>query len=144
MEGLSARLVPWALLLIGLALVGVHWRLDQMEVAMKAGQLDRRILIQRRVPVRNEFGEEIEGWVDVATVWARFERVNGADEFRAEQRSSKQQVRFTIRYRPGLDPTMTVIYDGERYQIEDVGEVGEGRRDGLVLTGYAREVKSGG
>jgi len=111
---------------------------------MKAGQLDRRILIQRRVPVRNDHGEEIEGWADVATVWAKFERISGQEEFRAEQRTNRQQVRFTIRFRPGIEPTMTVVYDGERYEIEDVGETGEGRRDGLVLNGYAREVSSGG
>lgn len=144
MTGRSRALVPWALLLIGVALVGVHWRLDRLEDAMKAGQLDRRILIQRRVTVRNEHGEEVEGWVDVATAWARFERVSGGEEFKAEQRTNRQQVRFTIRYRPGIEPTMTVVYDGERYEVEDVGETGEGRRDGLVLAGYAREVKSGG
>jgi len=111
---------------------------------MKAGQLDRRILIQRPVHVRNEHGEQIEGWVDVATVWAKFERITGGEEFRAEQRTNRQQVRFTIRHRPGVEPTMTLVYDGERYEIEDVGEVGDGRRDGLVLNGYAREVRSGG
>lgn len=111
---------------------------------MKAGELDRRILVQRRVAARNEHGEEVEGWVDIATVWAKFERVSGTEEFKAEQRSNRQQVRFTIRYRPGLEPTMTVVYDGERYEVEDVGETGEGRRDGLVLTAHAREVKSGG
>ncbi|MFN0133424.1 MAG: phage head closure protein [Phycisphaerales bacterium] len=112
---------------------------------MKAGELDKRILIQRRVPVRNAHGEEIEGWVDVATVWAGFKRVSGGEDFEAEQRTNKQQVQFKIRYRPGLDPTMTLVYDGERYQIEDVGEPeGSRRREALLLTGFAREVKSGG
>lgn len=111
---------------------------------MKAGELDRRILVQRPVEVRNESGEVITGWVDVATIWANFKRVNGTDEFKAEQRSSRQQVNFKIRYRQGIDPKMTVVYDGERYEIEDVGEAGEGRRDGLLLVAYAREVTSGG
>lgn len=111
---------------------------------MKAGDLDRRILIQRPVEVRNESGEVITGWVDVAAVWAGFKRVSGTDEFKAEQRSSRQQVNFTIRYRQGIDPKMTVVYDGDRYEIEDVGEFGDGRRDGLVLVAYGREIASGG
>lgn len=111
---------------------------------MKAGELDRRILIQRVVALRNDHGEIIMGWVDVATTWASFKRVSGVEEQKAEQRSNRQQVQFTIRYRADIDPTMSVVYDGERYEIEDVGDAGDGRRDGLVLSGYAREVKSGG
>ena len=105
--------------------------------------LDRRILIQRPVEIRNAAGESILGWVDVASVWAGFKRASGKDEFKADQRSSVQQVVFTMRYRDGIDPKMTVVYDGERYEIEDVGEAGDGRRDGLMLTCHAREVVSG-
>jgi len=130
------------MLLIGFALVVIQGRLYRLEDLMRAGELDRRVLIQRRAPLRNEHGEEIAGWVDIATVWAKVERVSGGEEFKAEQRSNRQQVRITIRYRPGIDPTMRAVYDGETYDIEDVGELG--RRDGLVLTAYAREVESGG
>lgn len=111
---------------------------------MKAGKLDRRILIQRPVPVRNETGEQITGWVDVATVWASFTRKSGREEQRAEQRSNRQDAEIEIRYRPGITPTMCVVHDGERWEIDDVGESGEGRRDGLLLTCHAREVASGG
>jgi SPP1 family predicted phage head-tail adaptor len=137
------RVVPWAMLLIALSLLGLHWRLDGMETAMKAGELDRRILIQRPVKVRGSTGEELTGWVDVANPWAKFERLSGGEEIRVEQRTNRQRVRFTIRYRSGIDAKMSVVYDGERYEIEDVGEAGEGRRDGLMLEGYVREVVSG-
>lgn len=111
---------------------------------MKAGRLDRRILIQRPVPVRNDTGEQLTGWADVASVWASFNRKSGTEEQRAEQRSNRQDVEFEIRYRAGITPTMSVIHDGERYEIDDVGECGEGRRDGLLLTCHAREIESGG
>lgn len=112
---------------------------------MKAGQLDKRILLQRPVVVRDEHGGEVTGWVDVATVWAHFKRVKGDESVQAEQRTNRQDAEFTIRYRPGLDPEMTLVYDGERWEIDDVGEPeGSQRRELLLLTAHAREVTSGG
>lgn len=35
----------------------------------KAGNLDRRITIQRATKINNEFNEPIETWADLATVW---------------------------------------------------------------------------
>lgn len=108
---------------------------------MKAGTLDRRILVQRPVAIRDSVGAEINGWVDVANPWASFERTGGDEEFRASQRSHEQQVMFQIRYRPGIDAKMRVVYDGEPYEIVDVAEIG--RREGLLLTATVREVTSG-
>lgn len=112
-------------------------------MAIAAGKLDRRILIQRPVVVRDEHGDEIEGWVDVATVWAEFKRTGGNEEFRASQTSNVQTVAFRIRFRAGLDPKMTVVYEGRRYDILDVGESEDGRRVGITLTCEAREISPG-
>lgn len=143
-----SRVTPYALLFAGIAMLCMQIRIDGLvrEVdAMKAGRLDRRILIQRPVPIRNEHGEQLEGWADVATVWAGFERVSGGEDFAAEQRSNRQLVHFNIRYRPDLNARMTIVYDGERYQVEDVGELKDGRRrEGLVLVCFVREIESGG
>ena len=37
---------------------------------MKAGTLNRRVTIQRRVPGQDEAGQPIDTWEDMATVWA--------------------------------------------------------------------------
>ena len=110
---------------------------------IRAGHLDRRILIQRPVVVRDEHGDELEGWVDVATVWAEFKRTGGNEEFRAAQTSNVQTVTFRIRYRRGLDPKMSLVYEGRRYEILDVGESEDARQEGIVLSCEAREISPG-
>lgn len=110
---------------------------------LKAGELNRRVTIQRLVITTNETNEDVPGWIPVATVWAKFEpRTKGSgDEFAADQRSSRQIAFFTVRYRAGLDPTMRLVFDGEIYQIDAIGE--PERRVFLELQTYVREVTTG-
>lgn len=108
---------------------------------MKAGQLDRRITIQQNTGGPDSVGQLVESWQNVAVVWAAMEWKSGGESFETSQRSAKQQVEFTIRYRPGITPKMRVLYDGSAFDIEDVRETE--RRETLVLIAYAREVQSG-
>lgn len=109
---------------------------------LRAGELDRRITIQRLSVTRGNLGEELKGWTTVATVWAKVEVDAGGEEFRALQRTASQTARFTIRYRAGISPKdHRVVYQGRVYEIEDVAE--PDRIKTLVLTGYARDVASG-
>lgn len=119
--------------------------------AIKAGKLDRRVVLLRRDVTRNTFGEEVEGWTPVVTVWARFEPDEAAVSSEAfsdsaEQRSARQSAKFTIRYRGGVVPTMRLEFDGRQWEISDVQELlagGGGRHEGLVLTAWARDVEPG-
>jgi SPP1 family predicted phage head-tail adaptor len=106
---------------------------------MQAGRLDRRILIQNKAAMRNARGEEIVGWVDLVTTWAGVKVVGGGEEFRTDQRANRQRTQFTIRWRPDLAPTCRVIYEGQSYEITNVGE-GEGRRQELQLEGEGKDV----
>lgn len=111
-------------------------------MTIKAGQLDRRLRLQRPVTAKNSFGEEVVSFVDVATVYAKLATpVPGREDFSFDQHSAKQPVVFEIRYRTDLGPKWRVVYDGSTYEVEDVGEIG--RREGLRLTAYARNVVSG-
>lgn len=111
-------------------------------MATKAGQLDRRIRLQRPTTGSNSFGERVAGYVEDAVVFARFVPVTGREEFLpSDHHSAKQATVFEIRFRPNVGPRWRVVYDGATYEVEDVAELG--RRDGLRLTTYARDVKSG-
>lgn len=106
-----------------------------------AGELDRRVEIQRTTEVQDSFGQVNLTWVQLAQVWARFEPGGGGESFVAEQRSSRAQAAFTIRYRAGITPRMRVKLDSDVWEIEAVEE--PQRRAWLMLTCHAFEVESG-
>lgn len=112
-------------------------------MGLKAGKLDRRVLLQQRVAALHpETNEEMEAWMDVASVWAEFLPAGAIEEVRQDTRTNRQPARFRIRYRPGVTGgTMRVVFDGEPWRIEGVEE--KERREELVLTCAARDGTSG-
>lgn len=105
---------------------------------LRAGSLDRRLKILRRVINRASNGEAIESWVELATVWAgrRFLR---ADEDAVGDGSTQQatsSVRFTIRFRRDVSSDMQLVCDGAAYTITGMEEFGA--REGLMLYATAR------
>jgi SPP1 family predicted phage head-tail adaptor len=108
---------------------------------MKAGQLDRPILIESRGTSRNSIGETISTWGVWAKCFARFEPQSGGESFEATQRTASQVAKFTIRYRAGMTPQMRIKYDGRAWDILDIAS--PDRRVSLVITAVCREVGSG-
>lgn len=87
---------------------------------MRAGRLDRRITIQARATGQDEYGEPLTGWADVATVWARIDDLTGKQYLAAQAAQNAVQTRITIRYRPGMLPTMRVLHGADVFDIEAV------------------------
>lgn len=108
---------------------------------MRAGRLDRRITIQARQAGLDAYGQPADAWTTVATVWARLEPLSGAERFEADQRSQEQSVRFTVRFRAGIQPRQRVIFEGRQYDIRNVAETE--RRHELVLDCTVLEGESG-
>lgn len=105
---------------------------------MRAGQLDRRITLQRRDEEASASGEPRVVWRDVATVWAALVYGKGAERFAAQQVMSEVPVTFRIRYARAWRPTTLdrIVYDGRDYDIRDVREIG--RREGYELDATVR------
>ncbi|MBA1217270.1 phage head closure protein [Pseudomonas fulva] len=88
---------------------------------MQAGKLRHRIDIeeftQARDPDTGEFAEP--AWV---AKWpkcpARVEPLSARDLVAAKAAQSEATARMVIRYRPGVLPTMRIIYRGQVYSIE--------------------------
>lgn len=108
---------------------------------MQAGKLDRRITLLKPTTAQDSYGAMTEAFASDGTVWANVKQVDGGESFQDDQHTAKKTLVFTIRYRSGITPSWRVQFDGEIYDLDDVAEVG--RREGLALTGYAREVQSG-
>lgn len=99
---------------------------------MRAGKLDRRITIERATYETNDFGEEVEIWECVATVWAQQRPVRGAERFTAQEFAGTRTLTFHIRYTPSLTVRDRIRFKNhgeaaERtYNIVDVREIGRG------------------
>lgn len=94
-----------------------------MTVAISAGQFDKRITIQRRVSGKDARGQESTSWENLATlptVWARVEPLRGREFFAAGQMQSEVTVRFSIRFRTDVEPTMRVLWKSQPYEIISV------------------------
>lgn len=109
---------------------------------MRAGTLDRKIAIERRTDVRDDFGQPIPTWNRIGrTRSANVRPVTGFEGFRAEQFIARQQTEFLIRYASDLsdlNPKDRIVYpvtssptDNEIYEIRAVHEVG--RREGIRI-----------
>lgn len=99
---------------------------------MNAGDLRHRVTLQKRVQGFDPIGQPIEGWDDVATVWAAVEPLRGREYLAAGAMQSSVEVRIRMRYRPGITSAMRVAFDGDVYDIKAVIEVNT-RREELQL-----------
>ena len=103
---------------------------------MEAGKLDRRIVIERYTEAQDDFGQPIETYEPVDTVWAEVKPLRGQERFQAQQVSAEAETRFRIRWRNDIDEKMVLVHDGAVYDIKAILEIG--RREGLEILAKAR------
>lgn len=107
---------------------------------MRAGQLDRRINIERTFSTLDEFGRDVPAWNTIAKVWAQVEFGAGTETRATMEVAAEQRRTFRIRWLSGLLSTDRIVYEGKSWDILDIAELG--RRDGLLVTGIARVDKT--
>lgn len=87
---------------------------------MQAGRLRHRITFEALALTQDpNTGEEVDAW---SAVWekvpAAVEPLSARDLIAAQAGQSEATGRMVIRYRPGVLPTMRIIYRGEIYNIQ--------------------------
>jgi SPP1 family predicted phage head-tail adaptor len=87
---------------------------------MRAGLLRHRIDIQSLGLTQDtDTGEMVEGWV---TTWAKVPAsvrpLSARDLIAAQAGQSEATSRIVIRYRPGVLPTMRILYRGDVYNMQ--------------------------
>lgn len=100
-------------------------------MAMRAGRMDRRIVIQSVSRVQDASGEPLESWSTLATVWAAVSPIRGNERFVDSQEKAERTTRFRIRYRSDVTADNRISYDGNIYDIEAVIELS--RQEGLEI-----------
>jgi SPP1 family predicted phage head-tail adaptor len=106
---------------------------------MFAGDLDRRVTIQRATVTKNTIGEDAQTWATLTTVWTNVMPIRDAE--RAEnglinaERASRFQIRWSHRV-ADVNPKDRLVFDGSTYEIWGVKELG--RRVGIEISATAR------
>lgn len=99
---------------------------------MQAGRLDQKITIQHKVTTRDEYGAEVETWVDLKTVYASVQPMAGRDYLLGKTLADEIELSIRVRYTEGILPRMRVIHGSKFYDIISVQHMGFARRE-LVL-----------
>lgn len=89
---------------------------------MKAGRLRKRITIQQKVIGKDEFGQDIDQWVDVCNVRAEIRDISGREYQSSQAEQSQTDCKILIRHRNDIAPDMRVMCNGIYYDIKAVLE----------------------
>lgn len=104
-----------------------------------AGDLDRRITLERYEMTRDEWGNPIEGWAELAKVWAAKRDVSDTERLRGAEVGSTLTTRFVIRWSKKVADLNTkdqLVCEGLIYGVVGVKELG--RREYIEITAAAR------
>lgn len=100
---------------------------------IRAGQLDRRIIIQELV-TEQIGGATVDKWQPVTDAWARRRDITGYERQSSQTETAFMDSIFTIRYVYGVKKAMRIVEQetGLYWDIVFVAEIG--RKEGLDLT----------
>lgn len=104
---------------------------------LAAKDLRAKITLKRLTSERDEYGEPVDTWIDIKTIYAAMEPLLGNEYFAAEAAQSKVEVKFRTRYAAGIDNTMRIQHGSEVYEILSAINV-QGLNRELLL--YAKKV----
>ncbi|SDR19060.1 phage head-tail adaptor, putative, SPP1 family [Paraburkholderia fungorum] len=89
---------------------------------MRAGDLNRRVRIERRDQSQDDLGQPVDTWVEVATVWGNVRMLTGKETLTADADVASATASIRIRYRTNIDNSMRAVVlkfvDGQ--PVEDV------------------------
>ncbi len=103
---------------------------------MRAGKLDRTILVQRFTSAPDDFGTPVETWSDVATLRAEIVQAATTEASRDGAPRDDTAIVFRVRFLAGITNADRVAYEGKHFDIIETAEIG--RRRGLEIRCVAR------
>jgi SPP1 family predicted phage head-tail adaptor len=97
-----------------------------------ARELNKRITFQSQSSTQDSFGQPVDTWSDVATVWAGIITTGGKEFYAAQKLHAETTAVMKIRYRTDLLPTMRIKYGSRYFDILAINDVDEGHREMLI------------
>lgn len=88
---------------------------------MKAGDLNRQIVIQSRDAGDDDAGQPLQTWTTLVTVWAHVLGATGMGYIKAGVGGVEVNAySFRIRYRTDLDAADRVVFNGQNFDVKSV------------------------
>jgi len=92
---------------------------------LRSGPLRKRITLQQQSPAVDGYGQQINNWVDVDTVWASIEPSVGRELFSAQSVNINQPKTVRMRWQsifadPKAVSAMRMVYNGRVFNIHSV------------------------
>ena len=105
---------------------------------MRAGEFDRRVVLEEARESQDASGQKTETWVNTGAVWAGVQPISSTERYGPQQFVAQSDTKFRLRFRPGVTPrrTLRIRYAGRIYDIQGVIETG--RREGLEIFARTR------
>jgi SPP1 family predicted phage head-tail adaptor len=100
---------------------------------LRAGKLDKKLILQSQSITRDTFGAEVVTWVNTAQVYASMEQVSGRELYTAQQINAEATTKITIRHRKDITPKMRLVYKERVFDIVKFDNVKEASHT-IVLT----------
>lgn len=94
---------------------------------IRSGKLDRQITIERQTETVAESGAVSEMWTPVATVRAELVQRSADEYLTGYGEAETSNAVFRIRYLAGVTTADRVTYDGTRYDVDEIVELGRKR-----------------
>jgi len=88
------------------------------------------ITLQRALKTRNGFNEEVDDWIDIATVGAKVTDATAGEAYRAAEVGAQISARFVIRWSPevaGVAADDRILFNDRPYNITAVREFERGQ-----------------
>ena len=98
---------------------------------MRAGKLDREIVVQRGTEASDEFGGISFTWSDLVPLRAQLVQASTEEFMRNYGPDAEALTIFRTRYFDGITTADRVVYAGEIHDIRELKEIG--RREGLEI-----------
>jgi len=98
------------------------------------GKMDRRIFFEDPGYTKDDTGQRIASWHSVINddgVWAMVHSDGGDEKFQSDKKTPERRRVFVTRYHPEVREETSIVYEGDRYDITNIEEIG--RRQGLSI-----------
>jgi len=84
---------------------------------MKAGNLRHLVSFEKYVETFNEYGEPVKTYQEFMKGWAEIRPLLGQEQFNEKEYHTLQTHRIQVRYRPGLEQTMRIVYKNRKFEL---------------------------